>query len=51
MSVLRLKLLGGFELCSASGARIPLTARKPAMLLAYLALRPGRQHARGAIAA
>ena len=50
MSVLRLKLLGGFELCSASGAIIPLTARKPAMLLAYLALRPGRQHARGAIA-
>jgi TolB-like protein/DNA-binding SARP family transcriptional activator len=46
----RLKLLGGFELRSASGAAIALAARKPALLLAYLALRPAQPHGREALA-
>ena len=50
MSGLRLKLLGGFELRSASGVPISLTARKPALLLAYLALRPGQSHDREKLA-
>jgi TolB-like protein/DNA-binding SARP family transcriptional activator/Flp pilus assembly protein TadD len=50
MSGLQLKLLGGFELRSASGAAIPLAARKPALLLAYLALRPGQPHGRETLA-
>ena len=50
MSGLRLKLLGGFELRSASGVPIPLAARKPALLLAYLALRPGQPHGRETLA-
>src|SRR4051812_11132996 len=43
MSGLRLKLLGGFELRPVSGEPIPLFAKKPALLLAYLALRPPGQ--------
>jgi TolB-like protein/DNA-binding SARP family transcriptional activator/Flp pilus assembly protein TadD len=50
MSGLRLKLLGGFDLRSASGAAIPLSARKPALLLAYLALRPSRPQGRDKLA-
>jgi hypothetical protein len=50
MSDLRLKLLGRFELRSAWGAAIPLAARKPALLLAHLALRPGRPHGRETLA-
>src|SRR4051794_17055192 len=46
MRGLRLKLLGGLELRAGSGEAIPLTARKPALLLAYLALRPGRPQGR-----
>ena len=51
MAGLRLKLLGGLELRPASGAPIPLPARKPALLLAYLALRPGRPQGRDKLAA
>src|SRR3954447_613068 len=47
----RLKLLGGLELRPASGAPIPLPARKPALLLAYLALRPARPQGRDKLAA
>src|SRR4051794_27511736 len=43
MSGLRLQLLGGFELRPVSGEPIPLFAKKPALLLAYLALRPPGQ--------
>src|SRR3954447_21689144 len=50
MSGLRLKLLGGFELRPASGAPIALPAGKPALLLAYLALRLGRPQGRGKLA-
>src|SRR3954467_11797065 len=50
MSGLRLKLLGGFELRPASGAPIPLSARKPALLLAYLALRQGQPQGRDKLA-
>ena len=35
----RLNLLGGFDLYSPAGSQIPLSARKPMALLAYLALR------------
>src|SRR4051795_7352718 len=50
MSGLRLKLLGGFELRPGSGAPIPLSARKPALLLAYLALRQGQPQGRDKLA-
>jgi DNA-binding SARP family transcriptional activator len=51
MSGLRLRLLGGFELCSAAtGAPVPLPARKPALLLAYLALRPHQVQGRDKLA-
>jgi DNA-binding SARP family transcriptional activator len=50
MSGLRLKLLGGFELRSASGAAVPLSVRKPALLLAYLALRLGQPQGRDKLA-
>jgi DNA-binding SARP family transcriptional activator len=50
MSGLRLKLLGGLELRATSGAPVPLTARKPALLLACLALRPGQAQARDRLA-
>ena len=50
MSGLRLKLLGGFELRPASGEPIPLSARKPALLLAYLALRQGQPLGRDRLA-
>src|SRR3954462_10125575 len=50
MSGLRLKLLGGFKLRPGSGAPIPLSARKPALLLAYLALRPGQPQGRDRLA-
>src|SRR3954470_20662900 len=50
MSGLRLKLLGGFELRPVSGAPTPLSARKPALLLAYLALRQGQPQGRDKLA-
>lgn len=46
MAGLSLRLFGGFELSSASGATIQMAARKPALLLAYLALMPGQRHSR-----
>src|SRR3954462_8883833 len=51
MAGLRLKLLGGLELRPASGAPILFSARKPALLLAHLALRPGRPQGRDKLAA
>jgi hypothetical protein len=50
MSELRLKLLGGFELATAACVSIPVGARKPAMLLAYLALRPDQPQDRQKLA-
>src|SRR5688572_3170676 len=48
MARLSLSLFGGFLLRADSRAR-PLPARKAQALLAYLALRPGRAHAREAL--
>src|SRR5262245_15871940 len=48
MAHLRLSLFGGFLLRADARAR-PLPARKAQALLAYLALRPGRAHARDAL--
>src|SRR5688500_18329482 len=50
MSGLRLRLLGGFEARPASGAPILFSARKPALLLAYFALRPGQPQGRDKLA-
>ncbi|WP_169789355.1 BTAD domain-containing putative transcriptional regulator [Skermanella aerolata] len=50
MEAYRLDLLGGFDLYSPAGSPVPLTARKPMALLAYLALRPDRPHPRDKIA-
>ena len=47
---LQLKLLGGFELRAACGTPIPLGARKPALLLAYLVLRSGQPQSREKLA-
>jgi DNA-binding SARP family transcriptional activator len=46
----RLAVLGGFQLFSMQGDPVALTARKPRALLAYLALSPGRPHARERLA-
>jgi DNA-binding SARP family transcriptional activator len=46
MPRLRLKLLGGFELRTASGLAVEIASRKTRALLAYLALPAGRSHAR-----
>ena len=48
---LRLNLLGGFETRLATGALVTLPTRKAQALLAYLAARPGRAHARDKLAA
>ncbi|MBM4439342.1 MAG: bacterial transcriptional activator domain-containing protein, partial [Candidatus Rokubacteria bacterium] len=48
MAQLQLRLLGGFLLRDAARPR-PLPARKAQALLAYLALRAGRAHARSAL--
>jgi DNA-binding SARP family transcriptional activator len=47
----RLNLLGGFDLYSPAGSPIPLNARKPMAVLAYLALRLDQSHPREKIAA
>ena len=51
MEAYRLNLLGGFDLYSPAGSQIPLSARKPMALLAYLALRLDQSHPREKIAA
>ena len=45
-----LTLLGGFGLRSSGGAELTLSTRKDRLLLAYLALSPGRPHARDRLA-
>ena len=47
---LSLDLLGGFQARLASGAPLPVTHAKAQALLAYLAVRPGRRHARDKLA-
>ena len=51
MEAYRLNLLGGFDLYSPAGSPIPLNARKPMAVLAYLALRLDQSHPREKIAA
>ena len=41
MKSLRLTLLGGLNVCDASGRQISISGTKPSLLLAYLALRQG----------
>lgn len=50
MSVLRLHLLGDYQLHSASGALITLSAKKSQALLAYLSVRPAQLVSRDKIA-
>lgn len=50
MSVLKLRLLGGFEARTASGQQIPLPSRKSAALLAFLALHADRPVSRDRLA-
>jgi len=51
MAGIRLELLGGLEIRAASGAPLPVAARKVRALLVYLALAPARAHSRGKLAA
>ena len=51
MTRARLDLFGGFQLSSADGTPIPLTARKARAVLAYLALAQGRAQPRDKLAA
>ncbi len=51
MARARLDLFGGFQLSSAAGTPIPLTARKARAVLAYLALAQGRAQPRDKLAA
>ncbi|MEE8534138.1 MAG: BTAD domain-containing putative transcriptional regulator, partial [Alphaproteobacteria bacterium] len=46
MKSLRLMLLGGLDLCDTAGEKIAIAGTKAALLLAYLALRPGKAHSR-----
>ena len=46
MKSLRLTLLGGFQVCDPEGEKISIAGSKSALLLAYLALQPGRAHSR-----
>lgn len=50
LAQLRLRLLGGFELHSASGVPVGLPPRKARALLAYLALAEGRPQSRDRLA-
>jgi DNA-binding SARP family transcriptional activator/Tfp pilus assembly protein PilF len=50
MTTCRLKLLGGFALIGADGEGLALPTRKDRLLLAYLALTPGRAQDRGRLA-
>lgn len=51
MRRVRLELFGGFQLLAASGAPIPVTAKKVRALAAYLALLRGQSRSRDALAA
>ena len=46
MTSLRLTLLGGFHICGPAGETIAIAGTKAALLLAYLALPPGKAHSR-----
>lgn len=46
MKSLCLKLFGGFHVCDAAGQKITITGTKSALLLAYLALKPGKAYSR-----
>jgi DNA-binding SARP family transcriptional activator len=46
MTLLELRLLGGFDCRSTAGEALPLPTRKTAALLAYLALTAGQAHPR-----
>ena len=50
MAVCRLTLLGGFSLETADGVKLALPTRKDRLLLAYLALSPGRPQSRERLA-
>lgn len=50
MSACSLTLLGGFSLKSVDGRELPLSTRKDRLLLAFLALNPGRPLARDRLA-
>lgn len=51
MAALVLRLLGGFEAYLSDGSVLALSTKSGQALLAYLALTPGRRHARDKIAA
>jgi DNA-binding SARP family transcriptional activator len=51
MAKVNLALLGGFRLQTDPGEPVPLSTKKAAALLAYLALQPGRAQARAKLAA
>ena len=46
MNSLRFTLLGGFQVRDAADSEIAIPGTKVALLLAYLALRPGQEHSR-----
>ncbi|WP_193371250.1 BTAD domain-containing putative transcriptional regulator [Pelagibius marinus] len=46
MKPLRFTLLGGFQVRDTAGTEIAISGTKVALLLAYLALRPGQDHSR-----
>lgn len=50
-AVLRVRMLGGFDIVSADGATIDITGRKPRALVALLARRPDRLVSRETLAA
>ena len=50
MAACRLTLLGNFTLVAGDGRQLPLPTRKDRLLLAYLALSPGRAHPRERLA-
>src|SRR5215212_1279655 len=51
MAILHLGLLGDFQIRSAAGTLVTLTAKKSQALLGYLAVRPSQQVSRDKIAA
>ena len=50
MSDIDLRLLGGFEACTRSGAALSFPTKKTQALLAYLAVNPGKRHSRSSLA-
>ena len=49
MAALHIEVLGGFTARTEGGRTVPLATRKAQALLAYLALAPGRAHARASL--